>query len=282
MQVPKYEDLFNPILQALHELGGSASVAELEDKVIQIMSLVEEQISQVHSGSRTKLDYNLAWARYYLKSFGLIDNSKRGIWTLTPKGLRTNKINVEELIRFVKNKSKNIEKGYSELPLKEALIAEEVDKNVTWKEELLEELKKLSAKEFERLCQRILREAGFIHVQVTGKTNDKGIDGIGTIRVGGFISFKVYFQCKKYQNTVSSPDIREFKGTMVGRAERGLFITTGRFTKEAEEEANRDGAPPIDLIDGKLLVEKMKDLGLGVQVKMEEVIEVDKDWFNNI
>ena len=137
----------------------------------------------------------------------------------------------------------------------------------------------MSPAAFERLIQRMLRESGFTHVQVTGKSGDGGIDGIGIARVSGLLSFHVLFQCKRYQGAISPSQIRDFRGAMQGRTDKGLFITTGTFTREAIKEATRDGAPPIDLIDGEQLVQRLKDLGLGVRIQMVESIEVDPAWF---
>ena len=140
----------------------------------------------------------------------------------------------------------------------------------------------MSPAAFERLIQRMLRESGFTHVQVTGKSGDGGIDGIGIARVSGLLSFHVLFQCKRYQGAFSPSQIRDFRGAMQGRTDKGLFITTGTFTREAIKEATRDGAPPIDLIDGEQLVLRLKDLSLGVRIQMVESIEVDPAWFAGI
>ena len=133
---------------------------------------------------------------------------------------------------------------------------------------------------FERLVQRLLRESGFIQVEVTGRSGDGGIDGKGIMRLGGLLSFHVIFQCKRYRGSVAPSQVRDFRGAMVGRADKGLLITTGNFTKEAEREATRDGAPAIDLINGDQLIDKLKELGLGVKTEMIEVekITVDRDW----
>lgn len=141
----------------------------------------------------------------------------------------------------------------------------------------LEKVLSLDPAAFERLCQRILRESGFTQVEVTGRSGDGGIDGRGVIRIGGLLSFRVIFQCKRYARSVGSAEVRDFRGAMVGRADKGLLITTGTFTRDAWEEATRDGAPPVDLIDGEQLVLKMKELGLGVTAR-EDVV-VDEDWF---
>jgi restriction system protein len=109
----------------------------------------------------------------------------------------------------------------------------------------------------------MLRESGFVHVEVTGRTGDGGIDGKGIARINGFMSFHVLFQCKRYKGSVTAGEIRDFRGAMVGRADKGLFISTGSFTPAAVKEATRDGAPPIDLVDGDELAEKLKELALG-------------------
>jgi restriction system protein len=129
---------------------------------------------------------------------------------------------------------------------------------------------------------RLLRESGFIQVQVTGKSGDGGIDGVGIARISGFLSFHVLFQCKRYQGSVTAGQIRDFRGAMQGRTDKGLFITTGTFTRDAIKEATRDGAPPIDLIDGEQLVQRLKELGLGVKITVIESVEVDTDWFAKI
>jgi restriction system protein len=135
---------------------------------------------------------------------------------------------------------------------------------------------------FERLCQRILRESGFIEVEVTKRSGDGGIDGHGTIRIGGLISFNVLFQSTRYKGNIGPDIVRDFRGAMVGRADKGLIPSTGGFTLEARREATRDGAPPIDLIDGRLLAEKLKELKLGVKTNLVEHVELVEDWFRSI
>ena len=274
MAVPKYDGMFNALLKAMHLLGGSASIPEIEEKVTEILKLSDRDINEIHKGSTTKLSYRLAWTRNYLKRYGLLENSSRGIWSLTPKGRSTKEVNQKEVNNFVKDVSFVKQKT-------EYHTNEEIEDIEKWKEGLLDVIKSLSPQEFEKLCQRILRESGFIQVEITGRSGDGGIDGIGMIKLAGFLSFRIIFQCKRYQGNVTSQQIREFKGTMVGRADKGLFLTTGRFTRDAKEEAVRDGSTPIDLVNGTELVEKMKELGLGVNIKTEEVVEINKEWFNS-
>ncbi len=141
---------------------------------------------------------------------------------------------------------------------------------------------KLSPGDFERLSQRLLREEGFINTQVTGRSGDGGIDGQGVYRLS-LLSFQVFFQCKRYIGSVGAGAIRDFRGAMVGRGDKGLLITTGTFTSNAQAEATRDGAPPIDLIDGARLCELLKNHRLGVHVTMRiiEDVSIDEGFFRN-
>lgn len=277
MPVPTYDNLFNPLLKALHQLGGSASNSEMEEKVAEVLSLTGEEINEIHKGSTTKLSYNLAWARTYLKLYGLLERSARGVWALTLKGRKTESVDKEEVKKHVKGLDYGTTVSEKEV-IEEREIGEE---KKPWQDQLLEEIMKLSPEAFERLCQRVLRESGLIQVRITGRSGDGGIDGKGILRIGGLLTFPVIFQCKRYSGSVSVGQVRDFRGAMEGRADKGLFITTGTFTYDAKQEAVREGAKPIDLIDGEMLVEKMKELGLGVQIKTEEVVEIDKEWFKD-
>ena len=283
--VLRRDDFLDPILATLHELGGSAFRGELKNKVIENMGLPPDQ---------TK--YNVGFSISRLKRLGLIDNSERGVWSLTAKGRETQHVDpkeVKEVVRLSRQQQqarKQAQTEKIETNTEEAVLTEKVensaedpaDETASWRENLLDTLQNIPPDAFERLCQRLLRESGFIEVEVTGRSGDGGIDGHGIIRLAGLISFPVLFQCKRYSGSVSPGAVRDFRGAMMGRAEKGLILTTGRFTIEAQREATRDGVPLIDLIDGELLMDKMKELELGVSAKMVEVVEVDKDWFASI
>ena len=278
MPVPRFDQLMNPCLQALHDLGGSASIHELESRVGKTLGLSDEEASEIHRGNVTKLGYNLAWARNYLKNYGLLENSSRGVWALTPEGRKVKQVNKEQVKRVVKTRQAEERRKRGET---EGRGDSDGEEELSWRNELLDVLKTMPPASFEMLAQRFLREAGFIEVEVTGKSGDGGIDGRGVLRMGGLLSFRVAFQCKRYAGVVSAPVIRDFRGAMIGRADRGLLITTGTFSQGAREEAQRDGAPPIDLVDGGDLVESLKQLGLGVKVTTEthEKVEVRQQWF---
>lgn len=201
LNVPAFHYLMNPTLSALRALGGSGSIQEIVGEVISDMGLPAEIVDAPHEGSSmTKLEYRAAWARTYLKYAGLIENSDRGVWALTPEGQKTAKIDARRLVREIRRKQRERRK-----------------------------------------------EAG-----------------------------------RETRGNIGPDTVRDFRGAMIGRADKGLIITTGGFTREARKEATRDGAPPIDLIDGALLVEKLKELSLGVETRLVEAVTIKRDWFEAI
>ncbi|MEI8355972.1 MAG: restriction endonuclease [Deltaproteobacteria bacterium] len=286
-KMPTFDALMNPLLNALFALGGSGSIDEMYDKVIEIEQISEEISSILHSPDKsniTEVAYRLAWARTYLKKYGFLENSSRGVWALTKLAKEKKQVSPQDVVKTVREADKLATK-FNKKAKNEQIELEDIDTPETqgWREELYQVLtKEVSADAFERLTQRLLRESGFVQVEVTGRTGDGGIDGKGIAKIHGFMSFHVIFQCKKYQGSVSAADIRDFRGAMVGRADKGLFITTGTFTPFAVKEATRDGAPPIDLVDGEQLAEKLKEFQLGIKTEMIEKVTLDKDWFANL
>jgi len=273
MEVPSLVEMFNPLLKALHELGGSGSIEEINNKVIELQNYPIEIIDLLHGdGPTTEIEYRLAWARTWLKKYGLLENSIRGIWAISNDKYNIKEINPKEVVDFVRSLSKD----------KPDQIEGEGNESKTWQEELIELLLSLSPDAFERLVQRILRESGFSQVEVTGKTGDGGIDGKGIFKVAGLISFNVLFQCKRWQNSVGASEIRDFRGALQGRADKGLFVTTGSFTRDAIKEASRDGATPIDLLDGEALVNKIKELKLGISIEIIEKVNIERKYFEGI
>lgn len=282
-EIPKYYELMNPLLRALRELGGSGSNEEIYEKVAEVMQLSEDLLSIPHNpekDSRSEIEYRLAWARTYLKKFGVLDNSRRGIWAMTADCQNLDEVDPDEVIRRVRELDSSSLKKH--VNIEDTQLEEDADLEAedNWRSELHQILtNELSPDSFERLVQRVLRESGFVQVEVTGRTGDGGIDGTGIMKLGGLLSFHVVFQCKRYQGSISSPQIRDFRGAFVGRADKGLFVTTGTFTRDAIKEATRDGAPPIELVDGTQLAEMLKDLQLGVKTEMVEKVAVANEWF---
>lgn len=280
--LPSFDELIIPTVKALVELGGSGSIEEINNKVYEIANLSDDilQISHGEDG-RSEVDYRLAWSRTYLKKFGLIENSAHGVWALSKSDIDIKNLNYTEIVRKVREQEKSISKDIQNQEVEQEVTLE-VNSSERWKDKLLTVLYNITPSAFERLTQRLLRESGFVQVEVTGKSGDGGIDGKGILRMSGLLSFHVIFQCKRYKGSVSPSQIRDFRGAMQGRADKGLFITTGHFTREAIKEATRDGAPPIDLIDGELLCDKLKELKLGVDIQLIEAVEIKEEWFLKI
>ena len=275
-KIPTFDELMDPSIQALKRLGGSASIDELVTEIVQLLDLSQEVANAPHGTTgKTELEYRSAWARTYLRKAGLIENSERGVWALTPEGTKADAIDGRQIARDVKAQPKQAIDKESGGPVEPANIP-------PWQDRLIAVLQAMDPTAFERLCQRILRESGFVEVEVTKRSGDGGIDGFGTLRIGGLISFNVLFQSKRYKGHIGSDAVRDFRGAMVGRADKGMIISTGGFTLDARREATRDGAPPIDLIDGPLLADKLKELKLGVRTHMVEDVEVVDEWFRTI
>jgi restriction system protein len=280
-EVPTFDELMEPTVQALKRLGGSASIDELVPEIVRLLGLSQEVADVPHGATgRTELEYRSAWARTYLRKARLIENSERGIWALTPEGAKSNTVDGRHIARDVAKQFQSERATDNESAVGPA--AEEPETELSWRDKLIAVLQDMDPVAFERLCQRILRESGFIEVEVTKRSGDGGIDGYGTIRIGGLISFNVLFQSKRYKGNIGPDIVRDFRGAMVGRADKGMIISTGGFTLEARREATRDGAPPIDLIDGRLLADKLKELKLGVKTNLVEHVEVLGEWFRTI
>ena len=269
--LPRWDQLLDPVLRAVADLGGSASVGEILDTVVKREGFTDEQQAVMHrEGPQTELAYRLGWTRTALKNRGLLANSARGVWSLTESGVATDTYGQGDSLAA----GRDTDRGDVTAPS----FSAEPDE-VTWKEQLLTYLMSMQPDAFERLASRLLREAGVDNVTVLGKSNDGGIDGRGVLHVG-LVSFPVFFQCKRYQGSVGSSIVRDFRGALAGRSDKGFLITTGTFTAEAKKEANRDGVPPVDLIDGDRLCDLLKEYGLGVRTV--EVATVDAAFFKDI
>lgn len=151
MTVPKYDELFNPLLEALRNLGGSASIPEQEDEVASILKLSEKDLAEIHRGNRTKFSYRLAWARNYLKRFGLLENSTRGVWSLTVDGHKTNTVDKNEVKRFVIALNR---KAHQET---ENEIESATEAELTWQEELLDCIRSMTPDAYSSRSNRTIR-----------------------------------------------------------------------------------------------------------------------------
>ena len=282
--LPRYTDFMRPILVNLAESGGSGSIHEINDAVVKAMELPDAALEvEYESGAGPVVPDRLSWARSHLKIADLLASGGRGVWLITEEGRQALALSEDQLRHRVAEATKaQNDLRRKERPSKSeesSLDTEQGD--LSWQDNLLIVLRAMDPSAFERLCQRLLRESGFVKVEVTGRSGDGGIDGTGILQLS-LMSFHVLFQCKRYQGSVGSGAVRDFRGAMMGRTDKGLIITTGTFSPDARKEATRDGAPPIDLIDGDELCDKLKELGLGVSTKMVEEVTIVSDWFSQI
>ncbi|AIE75625.1 MULTISPECIES: restriction endonuclease [unclassified Synechocystis] len=283
---PEFVKYFVPLLNALKELGYSGTPTEVKNLIIETLQISEELLEEKLKSGSSRVINQIDWARFYLVKAGYLDASKRGVWTLTEKGIveTVNNQKAFAIFKEVQGGFKDKKSGNSTTidgDIQEEISAPDSDTSlitVDYREKLLQILRNLSPNGFEHLCKQFLREAGFQEVEVTGKTGDGGIDGKGILQINPLLSIPVLFQCKRYTGSVGAPQIRDFRGAMMGRADKDILITTGSFTKEAEREAIRDGVSPIELVDSNKLIKMFEQLELGLKPKT--VYEIDTDFFD--
>lgn len=296
--LPPFYHFIQPIVASLQSLGGSASKMELSETVFFRMGLSDSQLNISHNetSGQSEADYRLSRAQMYLRKYGAIEFSPRGVWSLTKGFSWVQELDYRRVLQFVGSQDFSL-RGYSLWKIRECggqrghlQMRQEAtyeldsysveDPVLSWRDSLREILLSLSPSAFERLTMRILRECGFVQVEVTGKPGDRGIDGKGIVKLNHIMSFHMVFQCKRYRKPITPDMMRDFRGAMAGNADKGLFITTGMFTKEARAEANKPGTPPIDLIDGEELIDLLRQLELGLHPVV--TYEVDASWFDNL
>jgi restriction system protein len=278
---PQFIRFMKPIIEVLLDSGGSATSSEVTDKVIERMSIPEEEQLVILKSGQSRVYNQVHWARMYLVNGGMLDSSNRGVWTLTELGRNTKPVTFDALAFFKSVCKQNVAKkdvDAASVQVEEATEEQSREPEFDYMTRLLEIIKTLPPGGFERLCQRLLREHGFEQVTVTGKSGDGGIDGVGILQVNKFVSFTVLFQCKRYDGSVTPSQVRDFRGAMEGRADKGVIITTGVFTTEAKKEARRDGAKPIELVDGDKLVKLFESLELGLKQRI--TYDVDATFFD--
>ena len=283
--LPRFDQLMFPVIEALKEAGGSGLRNEIIEAVADRQGFTEEQLEYRYETTGVPVIADrIGWALSWLKKLDAVQNSRRGVWALTAAGASIDsEAEVAKRLKVVR----------SEVAAKAARARREAqqeasgvgdadpgdgldDEGGDWKGQLLERLLEMPPDAFERLTQRLLREAGFRDVEVLGKAGDGGIDGVGVYRLS-LVSFPIYFQCKRYKGSVSAGTVRDFRGAMAGRGEKGLLVTTGTFTRSAREESSRDGAPPVELVDGDDLCGLLREYELGVKTRIRQVEDVDLD-----
>ena len=277
---PRYSDLFKDVIDVIANSGGSASIDEIRSGVIARRKFPDAVIDELHTGSTvtTELEYQLAWARTYLRKSGLLFRSKNGVWALTKSGYDAHKndsIDAKAIVRnvrlSVKKESKNSKRH--ENPL-------EIEERRPWRDSLSEILHNMDPFAFEVLAQRLLRECGFLDVHVTKKSGDGGIDGTGKLRLNGIFSFNVAFQCKRYKGQVGASEIRDFRGSLDNNIEKGVLITTGSFSRAARDEASAPGKKQIDLMDGNDFMDKLAEYNIGLTPRTE--YDIDEEYFSSM
>lgn len=279
MKGSQFLKYINPILETLQDMGGAGVTSEVIENVIDRMNIPDAEVEELIPSGQSRVRNRIQWARSYLAQAGYIDAAVRGTWRLTDKGMgaRLSADQIKELYRIASEgfKSKSeARKQKNPVAISDEDVSTEEEMH---SENLLLVIQSLSPAGFERICKRLLTECGFQNVQVTGKSGDNGIDGIGLLEINHLVSFKVLFQCKRYKESVGAGQVRDFRGAMQGRADKGIILTTGRFTKEARNEAIRDGVPPIELVDGEKLVDLFEKFELGLKPKT--VYDIDPTFF---
>ena len=278
--IPTYSQLIEATYSALKQLGGSGKNIEINDKVSELMKLSDEVLAVPHlnSSSMSEVNYRCAWARTLLKNHGAIENSARSVWAITAAFSAIESVDGEYIERNCKKEPEG-KTTTVELQMENAGV--EIPEEVrSWRQKLHDVITNMDPCGFERLAQRMLRECGFTNVEVTKKSGDGGIDGTGKLKINGIFSFNIAFQCKRYHGVVGAGDIRDFRGSLTTNIEKGVFITTGSFSKAAVEEASAAGKQQIDLIDGEEFITKLAEFGIGVREVKD--YEIDEDYFAKI
>jgi len=286
-QGPELRRFIRPIVEVLRKIGGSGRSAEVTDLVIESLDIPESERQVKNKTGQLRVDNQVHWARRYLVMAGLLSSSQRGIWALTEKG-RTAEITDDLVMEVIRETQSQVQQKRREQDAQTPVTAERESEHETdiddterddYQTRLLNTLKALPPDGFERVCQRLLRESGFQKVTVTGRSGDGGIDGHGILQINALVSFKVLFQCKRYQGAVAVSAVRDFRGALQGRADKGIILTTGTFTTEAKKEAVRDGATPVELVDGDKMVEMFEEQQLGLVPKPD--FDIDEEFFDD-
>lgn len=282
MKNPQFLKYAIPLINTLKNNGGIGKTADVIDLVIENLGINDKELEDLIPSGQSKIRNHIQWSRFYLVKGGYMDSPKGGTWRLTQLGFDS-ELNVEDISQLYKKVQHKYNPAFTNKKQKNTNDNNDIGNKVVEDEkqgsELINILKTLSPDGFERICKRLLTEIGINDITITGGSGDQGIDGIGIIRLNDVVNFNIVFQCKRYKETVSPHYVRDFRGAMQGRAEKGLIVSTGRFTSEAKKEANRDGVPPIELIDGERLVGLFEKYQLGL--KPRTVYEIEHEFFKN-
>ena len=213
-----------------------------------------------------------------LKAVGALDNPAHGLWTATESGETISFDDVEKRLAEVRAEQQRYRHASQQTDDDDEDQSDLAANDADWQDQLLQRVHDLSPTGFERLTEELLIRAGFDGVEVTPASQDGGIDGFGTYRPSGLISFLTGFQCKRWKSAVGSPEVQQFRGALPERLDRGIMVTTSHFTPSATKAANEGRR--IDLIDGERLCELLKKYKIGIQTEMIEQVTVDEAYFD--
>lgn len=300
MPIPDYQTMMLPLLRLLKDRE-EHSLREVIDKLGSEFSLSESELKELLPSGQQEIFHNrVGWARTYMKKAGLVETTRRGHFQISDRGLQVlsknpKRIDVKFLDQFDEFKQfralrhtrttegEVIETEDSDTTPEEALEAAYKRLRDSLATDLLLQIKSISPSLFEKLVVELLVKMGYGGTRhdagkAIGKSGDEGIDGIiKEDRLGLDI---IYIQAKRWENTVSRPEVQKFAGALQGqRAKKGIMISTSSFSQEAQEYASRIDSK-IVLIDGEHLAQFMIDNNLGVSVMANfEVKKIDTDYF---
>lgn len=304
MSIPDYQTIMLPLLKFASD-GQEHSTREAIEALAQTFKLSEEERKALlPSGQKALFDDRVSWARTYLGKAGLLESPRRSFFQITQRGravLAENSAKIDtkflekypEFIEFFKGGSKNSkeeigqidDKGTAQQTPEELLEYSYQKIRQDLAQELLNRVKNNSPSFFEKLVVELLVKMGYGGSrkdagEAVGKSGDEGIDGI--IKEDRLGLDVIYIQAKKWEGTVGSPEIQKFVGALLGKhANKGVFITTSTFSKEASNFASKV-ANKIVLIDGQQLAQLMIDFDVGVaKVSSYEIKKLDFDYFTD-
>ena len=271
---PKFVRYFWPVIRALKELSGSGTPSEVIEIVARTEKVSESEQEETLPSGGLRFANQVHFARQYLVWAGLISSSERGVWALTDSGNALSSLPHDKALELFKR-----EHQAHQATRKKSELDTQADPDVPkYVSDILRYIRvDLTPSGFEHFCKRLLREYGFERVTVTGGPKDKGLDGDGLLKINPFMSFRVVFQCKRYEDAVTSSHVSTFRGSIPTNVDKGILITTSYFTTDAIRMAQDPGMKPIELIDGEQLVELMKKMNLGVRA----TYVVDEQFFDD-
>jgi len=289
-KLPEVVRFIPRILATLREMNGVAKAGAVKAAVVQAIYEAGEAVNdQMLASGVPKYQNDIYWARMYLVNAGLLEPARTagyGTWKLTTEGWESPLDMVTAAAIYYKTASSNgggsnsnsKSRDQADMPAPSGDdLQQDLEGTVNWQVQLKEILWSLSDQGFEHLCAAIMTANGLDQIKVTGKSGDKGIDGMGLMYLddASLVSIRVAWQCKRYTTgTVGSQEVRNFRGSLDHKTDHGIIFTTSTFTAEAMKESVALGKTPIRLVPLDLLIETLRALQLGVGSQLEPTVEV--------